>query len=193
MLTELGLPSDIALPVAELGTANLIALGSAAVAVIAAFAVQGVGRSQLQAAWERELVDWAHEAVSAAGRAATYASEMKLLEPPAVARERYEVLCALTAAIDRGRLFHENLGASPRTRGRRPEHLDSLVSIFRLIRVEDKPDPVVIRDHQVAFVGGVQTLLGTNDRRRWVRVREARVATADWRPAADVVHRYETR
>ena len=193
MLAELGLPSEIAAPAVELGTANLVALGSAAVAVIAALAVQGVGRSQLQAAWERELVEWAHYAVAAAGRAATYASELKLLDPQAAARERYEVLCALSAATDRGRLFHENLGAGPRARGRRPEHLDSLVSMFRLIRVEDKPDPVVIRDHQVAFVGGVQTLLSTSDRRRWMRAREIRLASADWRPPADVVHRYETR
>lgn len=193
MLAELGLPSEIALPAIELGTTNLIALGGAAVAVISAFAAQGMGRRQMQFAWERELLEWAHSAVGAAARAATFASEMKLLGPPAAATERYEVLCALSAAIDQGRLFHENLGASPRSRGRRPEHLDALVSIFRLIRVEDKPDPVVIRDHQVAFVGGVQTLLSTSERRRWVRAREARAGSDGWRPPADVVHRYETR
>ena len=193
MLTELGLPSEIRAPIAELGMANLIAIGSAAVAVISAFAAQGMGRRQLQFAWERELLEWAHSAVGAAARAATYASELKLLEPPTAARERYEVLVALSVAIDQGRLFHENIGASSRSRGRRPEHLDALVSIFRLIRVEDKPDPVVIRDHQVAFVGGVQALLSTRERRRWVRAREAVAGSGGWKPPADVVHRYETR
>jgi hypothetical protein len=193
MLTELGLPSEIRMPIAEIGAANLIALGGAAVAVISAFAAQGMGRRQLQFAWERELLEWAHAAIAAAARAATYASEFKLLEPQAAAAERYEVLCALSVAIDQGRLFHENIGVSTRSRGRRPEHLDSLVSIFRMLRVEEKPDPVVIRDHQVAFVGGVQALLSTRERRRWVRAREARPGSGGWKPPADVVHRYETR
>lgn len=156
-----------------LNVSTFVSLGGAAVAVASAFAAQEQGRRQLRFAWDRELMEWAHQALEAAARAATYSAHSGLLNIEKQSEERFSVLSALSSAIDQGRLFYENIGATETDRGFRPDHLDPLVSIFRHMQ-DSSPDIQIIREEQVAFVRKLQAILDTPTRRRWVRASNAR-------------------
>jgi hypothetical protein len=121
-----------ALPVLSENSIALIALG---ISVSSALFSWGQKRQEMKIAWIRDLVSWSQEPMRALSRAEVEINRLPALPAEEAAAIRTELKARLSAAVDEGRLFFENLGS------KRPDVLDPLMRAHRALDADPAKYP----------------------------------------------------
>jgi hypothetical protein len=144
-------------------SANWVALLAALISIASAFYANNQRRRELRIAWNREVVDWAKQAIAVLAEAEAYCVATTTLGV-ASDEKRIELQARLSAMVDQGRLFFEN------TDGLRASVLDPVVSMYNLTGADLSGMSLTdivrhTRTHRRAFWRRVQDVVDP----RWVR------------------------
>lgn len=149
--------SSITEQIARAFVANWIALLAATVSVGSAIIAANQRRQEMRIGWNRELMQWAKEAMSALSDAQEECRRLPTIPAERAEEIRVALQKRLSAAVDHGRLFFENIEEL------RPQILDPLVAVHRMLDTELAQYPK----------GTLYSILDVHRRNFWKRVQRA--------------------